>query len=155
MWHKINFYVLNSKFSFIYPSCRTKAKEARLSYYLPITGEKTKLIRLFFKGISEKSNKQLRPGFELRLLILFSKSEFNRLGVQNTPTASLQKGMIPPHYECPDNDIKQFDSEAPVMLELWGMRWTPSLPSLPGSLWLAVVALDRVLSMGQIELFDI
>ena len=38
------------------------------------------------------------------------------------------------------------------MLELWGMRNTPSLPSLPGSTWPGVVAPDRVLSMGQIEL---
>ena len=32
---------------------------------------------------------------------------------------------------------------------------TPSLPSLPGPLWPRVLAFDRVLSMGQIELFDI
>ena len=32
------------------------------------------------------------------------------------------------------------------------MRRTPSLPSLPGPLWIGVVAPDRVLSMGQIEL---
>ena len=38
------------------------------------------------------------------------------------------------------------------MLELWGMQSTPSLPSLAGSLWPGVVALDRVLSLGQIEL---
>ena len=38
------------------------------------------------------------------------------------------------------------------MLELWGMRSTPSLPSLPGPLWPGVIASDRVLSMGQIEL---
>ena len=38
------------------------------------------------------------------------------------------------------------------MLELWGMRSTPLLPSLPGLLWLGVVAPDRVLSMGQIKL---
>ena len=38
------------------------------------------------------------------------------------------------------------------MLELWGMRSTPSLPSIPGTLWSRVVAPDRVLSMGQIEL---
>ena len=36
------------------------------------------------------------------------------------------------------------------MLELWGMRSTTS--SLPGPLWPGVVGLDRVLSMGQIEL---
>ena len=41
------------------------------------------------------------------------------------------------------------------MLELWGMRDTTSLLSLPGPLWLGVVAPDRDLSMGQIELFDI
>ena len=38
---------------------------------------------------------------------------------------------------------------------LWGMRITPSMPSLPGPLWPRVVAPERVLSMGQIELFDI
>ena len=38
------------------------------------------------------------------------------------------------------------------MLELWRIRSTPSLPSLPGPLWLGVVAPVRVLSMGQIEL---
>ena len=38
------------------------------------------------------------------------------------------------------------------MLELWGMRNIPSLPSLPGPLRPGVVAPDRVLSMGQIEL---
>ena len=41
------------------------------------------------------------------------------------------------------------------MLELWGMWSTPSLPSLLGPLWLGVIAPDRVLCMGQIELFDI
>ena len=47
------------------------------------------------------------------------------------------------------------DEKAPVMLELWGMQSTPSLPLLPGPLWFGVVAPDRVLSIGQIELFDI
>ncbi len=37
------------------------------------------------------------------------------------------------------------------MLELWGMQRTPLLPSLPGPLLTGVVSLDRVLSMGQIE----
>ena len=41
------------------------------------------------------------------------------------------------------------------MLELWENRSTPSLPSLPDYFWLGMVAPDRVLSMGQIELFDI
>ena len=51
----------------------------------------------------------------------------------------------------PGYDTKQSDGEVPVMLELWGMQSTPSLPSLPGRLWPGVVAPERVLSMGQIE----
>ena len=54
--------------------------------------------------------------------------------------------------ECPGYDTKQSDSEVPVMLELWGMQSTSSLPYLLGPLWPGVVAPDRVLSMGQIEL---
>ena len=38
------------------------------------------------------------------------------------------------------------------MLELWGTQSTLSLHLLPGPLWPLVVALDRILSMGQIEL---
>ena len=41
------------------------------------------------------------------------------------------------------------------MLVLWGMWSTLSLTSVPGPLWPGVVAPERVLSMGQIELFDI
>ena len=52
----------------------------------------------------------------------------------------------------PGYDTKQSDGEVPVMLELWEMRRTPSLPSLPGPLWPGGVAHDKVLSMGQIEL---
>ena len=75
----------------------------------------------------------------------------SRLGLQNTPTASLQRGKTSPN-ECPDYDTKQSDGEAPVMLELLGVQSNPLLPSLPGPLWPRVVAPDRVLSMGQIEL---
>ena len=38
------------------------------------------------------------------------------------------------------------------MLKLWGMRSTPSLPSLPGTQWPGMVAPDWVQSMDQIEL---
>ena len=38
------------------------------------------------------------------------------------------------------------------MQEHWGMQNTPSLPSHPGSLWPRMVAPDKVLSTGQIEL---
>ena len=41
------------------------------------------------------------------------------------------------------------------MRELWEKQSATSLPSLPGPLRPEVIASDRVLSMGQIELFDI
>ena len=63
------------------------------------------------------------------------------------------KGQTPPHNKCPEYDIKQSDGGAPV-LELWGMRSTPLLSLLPGSLWLRVVASETGLSMSQIEQFD-
>ena len=34
---------------------------------------------------------------------------------------------------CSGYDIKQSDGDVPVMLEVWEMRNTPSLPRLPGS----------------------
>ncbi len=40
-------------------------------------------------------------------------------------------------------DLKQSDGEVPVMLELWGIRSTPLLPSLPGPLWPGVVTPDK------------
>ena len=67
---------------------------------------------------------QSRPGFEL-----VSPCSF--------PTAITTIPRAP----------KLSDGEAPVILDLWGMRSTPLLLSLP-----RVVAPDRVLSMDQIEL---
>ena len=52
------------------------------------------------------------------------------------------------YNKCPGYDTKQSDGEVPAVLELWGMRSTPSLPSLPGPLWPGVVAPDTALSMG-------
>ena len=45
--------------------------------------------------------------------------------------------------ECPGYDTKQPDGKVPVMLELWGMQSTPSLPLLPGPLWPRMVAPDK------------
>ena len=61
----------------------------------------------------------------------------------------------PAHNECPGDDIKKPDSEPPVMLELYGIRSTPWLPSLPDPLWPGMVAPERVRAIDQIELFDI
>ena len=56
------------------------------------------------------------------------------------------------HYQCPEYDTKQSNCAVPVMLGHWGMWSTPSLPLLSGSLWPGMVAPDRVLSIGKIEL---
>ena len=49
---------------------------------------------------------------------------------------------------CVLYDTKQSDGEVPVMLELWEMRSTPSMPLLSGPLWLGMVAPERALSLG-------
>ena len=56
---------------------------------------------------------------------------------------SSAEGQAPPTNECPANDTKQSDGVVPVMPELWGIRSTSSLPSLPGPLWPGVVAPDK------------
>ena len=68
----------------------------------------------------------------------------------HTPIASLQRGKTPSPNECPWYDTKQSDGEVPVMLELWGTRSTPLLPSLLVPIWPGVVASDRILWMCQI-----
>ena len=67
---------------------------------------------------------------------------------------SLCRGIrFPPPLpnECPLYDSKKSDGEASIMLELWRMRITPSLLSIPGPLWPSVVAPNKVLSMSQTE----
>ena len=53
----------------------------------------------------------------------------------------LCRGLNPPH-RMSWIWHKQSDGEVPAMLELWGMRSTCLLPSLPGPLWPGVVAPD-------------
>ena len=63
------------------------------------------------------------------------------------------RGVGPPPNECPGYNTKQSHGKVPVMLELWVMWSTPSLPLLPGPFWSGVVEPDRaLLSMGQVEL---
>ena len=59
-----------------------------------------------------------------------------------TPTAPLQRS------KTPTLSVLDMTLNDPVMLELWGMQSTPSLPLLPGLLWPGMVAPDRALSMG-------
>ena len=51
---------------------------------------------------------------------------------------------VRPLNECPGYDIKQSDGEAPVILELWGIRSTSLLASLPDPRWPLVAASDKV-----------
>ena len=62
----------------------------------------------------------------------------------------LCKGIRPP-CESPGYDTKS-DGEVSAMLEHWGMQSTPSLALLPGPLWPGMVAPNRTLSIGSIEL---
>ena len=57
-----------------------------------------------------------------------------------------------PSNECSGYDTKQSAGEVPVILELWEMQSSPSLPSLPGPFGPEVEVPDRVFSMGQISL---
>ena len=51
-------------------------------------------------------------------------------------------------YQYLGYDTKQSKGRVTIMLELWGMLSTPSLPLLPGPLCPAVVAPHKVLPMG-------
>ena len=73
--------------------------------------------------------------------------------VEYTDCTSVEGQDFP--NEGPGYETKQSDGEDPVIPELWGMQSSPSLPSLLGPLLPGVVAHDRVLSMGQIELNDV
>ena len=99
-------------------------------------------------------NKTKKPKYFLKPMCIIITIKINywpsRLGLQNTPIAFLQRGK-PLTTSVLDMTLKS-GGEAPVMLEIWGMWGTSLLPSLLGPLWLGVVAPDRVLSMGQIEL---
>ena len=55
-------------------------------------------------------------------IIFLNPNQPSQLGLQNTPTASLQfmYSKIPPPNECPEYDIKQSDGKA-LALEIWRM----------------------------------
>ena len=83
--------------------------------------------------------------------MILKKSDVEAGALENAVTISLPllpyllwSSMIVTGY-----DIKQSN------FVFWGMWGTLSLPSLPGPLWSGVIAPDSVLSMGQIEPFDI
>ena len=67
----------------------------------------------------------------------------------------MKKGKKPRSNEYPRYGTKQSDGEGPLMLEFEVRQSTSSLLLIPDPLWPGLVALDRVLSMGQKELFYI
>ena len=60
----------------------------------------------------------------------------------------LYRRVRTPTNKCSRHDIKQSADEVPLILDFWGMRSNPSLPSLAGPLKLGAVVPDRVLFMG-------
>ena len=58
------------------------------------------------------------------------------------------EGQDPSPNECPGCDTKQSHGEVPLILKLWGMPSTRSLPLLLGPLWTGAVTPDSALSMG-------
>ena len=93
-------------------------------------------------------NKKRKPVFIKRK---WNRVIFSRATILSFQPVHLCRRVRPAPNKCSGYDTKQSNGEIPVMLELWGMWSTPSLPSLPGPLWSRVVAPERVLSMGQIE----
>ena len=83
----------------------------------------------------------------------------SRLDLYNTPKSSLQR-VKTPH---PISVLIMTLNNLMVRLQIWSLTiwsleplWgTLSLPLVPGPLWPSMVALERILSMGQIELIDI
>ena len=60
-----------------------------------------------------------------------------------------------PINECPRYNTKKSNGKVQVILEFWGLQSTLSMPSFPVTLWLGVIAPDRVLFMDQRKLFDV
>ena len=64
----------------------------------------------------------------------------------------LQRVKTPLPMSVMDMTLNNPMVEVPVMLELWGMRSTLLFPLLPGLFWPGIVAPDKSLSVGCIEL---
>ena len=118
---------LNTEFSFSKTSCLTKAEEPSLPYYLPIAGGR------IFAFIP----------FSRILVLCEMQSVRSRIWTRVAVSISCDDN----HYTT-GTSTKQSNGDVPVMLGLWGMQSSVSLPLLPGPLWPGVVAPDRALSMG-------
>ena len=113
---------------------------------------------LYLKPMDNQTAKHRKLQFGMKdqysYIIIYCKAiiELCPVGWAVEYTNCFSAEELNPLNKCPGNDTKQSDGEVPVMLELWEMQSTPSLPSLPGPLWPGMVAPDRILSIGQIKL---
>ena len=78
----------------------------------------------------------------------------NELALTHLKYDHLGRRVRQPPNECPVYDTKQFDSKTPA-LDQCRMESNISLPLFFDLFCPGVVVPDRVLSMGQINLFDI
>ena len=92
--------------------------------------------------VQEKENSEFKP-VKLRL----------KIDLVSYPARA--EGLVNSTNELSGQDTKQSNDKNLVILGIWGMCSTPSLPLLQDLLWFGVVAPDTALSMDQMELFDI
>ena len=76
-------------------------------------------------------------------------------GCRKQQRLHLCRGIRPPANDCPVYDIKQSNDEVPVMLALWGMQSTLSLPTNTDPFWPGVLGTYMVLSKSQIKKINI
>ena len=93
---------------------------------------------------------------------IWSDTECDSLTSRNQSAGAVEytdcistEGVRAPSNEYPVYNNKQYDGEAPVILELLGMRSTSSLPFLPCPLWPGVVAPEKVWHLNWVQATDL
>ena len=100
------------------------------------------------------------PSFSRSTAGLNSEFSFYYTGTQSTEAVEYTS-YISAEGKTPPTSVQDMTLNnlmvrlAPVLLAIWEIQSASSLPSLPAPLWSRVLAQDRVLSMGQIKLFEI
>ena len=136
------------------PSYKLTITNSKLIIYPDSDSKLHQMVRLqFWKAVEHKVHfcYPVHSDLEWWYLLWSVESIAPLAGVVEYTNCTSAEGRLPAN-DCPGYDTKQSDGEVLVMLGLWGMWSTPLLPLLPGPLWPGMVAPDRVLSMGQIEL---
>ena len=108
------------------------AEEPSLSYYLPIAGGRIIGFIPFPRVLVLCEMQSVSSRIWTRIAVFISYGD-------NDYTTGTSKG----------------DGESSLMLELERMYTTPSLPFLQHTFWLGIVAPERFITIGQIQLFEI